>query len=238
MSRSNPTETSPNPCSKWLDWSGKNGNLKFYDKESKTNVSVPLPFTFILLDVLSCIKGWHDASDSGIFSNEVRDTRAETLIVKSFGGQSIAEGFYKSISDRVKAAGGHFSGSIYIAFKDEGKLILGNLQLKGAALFAWSDFQKANQGAIYKQAISITGAMEGKKGAVVYQVPTFALVDLSPQTNEEATKLDAEFQKYLSGYFKRTRSEQVAEAPAAHDPDENPYREAQEEVSNEEALPF
>lgn len=231
MSRSNPTETSPNPCHKWLEWSGKNGNIKYYDKESKTNVSVPFPFTFVLLDVLSCIKGWHDATESGIFSNEVRDTRAETFIVKSFGGQEIAEGFYKSISDRVKASGGHFSGSIYLAFKDEGRLIMGNLQLKGAALFAWSDFQKANQAAIYKKAITITGSTEGKKGSVTYQAPTFGLIDLLPETNEEATKLDEKFQQYLSGYFKRTRSEQVAQPPATHTPEEqNPDREQPEDL--------
>lgn len=233
MSRSNPTETSPNPCSKWLEWSGKNGNLKYFDKEAKSNVSVPLPFTFVLLDVLSCIKGWNDASDSGIFSNEVRDTRAETFIVKSFKGQEIAEGFYKNISDRVKAAGGHFSGSIYLAFKDEGKLVMGNLQLKGAALFAWSEFQRANQSEIYKKAITITGSTEGKKGSVTYQVPTFGLIDLLPATNEEATKLDEKLQQFLGGYFKRTRSEQVSRPPAEHVEYDDQRREAPDYVDLE-----
>lgn len=217
MSRSNPVESIPNPCQKWISWGGKNGDLKYYDKEAKINISVPLPFTFILLDVLATVKGWHDATESGIFSNEIRDTRAETMVVKSFGGEEIAEGFYKDIRDKVIAAGGRYTTSLYLAFKDEGKLILGNLQFKGAALSAWMDFSKENQVDLYKKAITIDGSTDGKKGSVVFKTPTFKLIDISDTTNEEATNLDKELQTYLHSYFKRTKSEQIIEVHAEGD---------------------
>ena len=121
MSRSNPTDNTPNPCTRWYEWDGANGGVRYYDKEAKKNIPVPDSFVFILLDELGTIKGWHDASDSGIYSNEVRDTKQETLLVKSFKGGVLAEGLYANIRDRVtsKAVGGKFSMSCYIGYKSE-----------------------------------------------------------------------------------------------------------------------
>lgn len=213
MSRSNPTEKIPNPAKRFHEWSGKNGNLSHYDKEKQENVITQIPFTFILLDEMATIKGWHDASDSGIYSNEVKDTRSDVMVVKSFKGGTIAEGFYRQISDKVKAQGGHFVANLYIAYRDQEKLELGALQFKGAALREWMEFRKNNQEEIWKKAISITKTTEGKKGSIVFQNPFFELKDITPKTNEEAAEIDRELQKYLSVYFKRTKVEQVHAEP-------------------------
>ena len=115
MSRSNPQEHLSNPAVRWFEWNGEKGVIRFYDKDAKTNVDVPLPFTFLLLDQLATVRGWHDASASGIYANEVRDTTKDTLVVKSFKGGTIAEGLYKDIKadvnePRVTAkTSGHFS---------------------------------------------------------------------------------------------------------------------------------
>ena len=77
MSRSNPNTGSSNPSTRWHEWAGDKGILKYYDKAQAATVEVPLPFTFILLDETATVKGWHDASESGIYANEVRDTRQE-----------------------------------------------------------------------------------------------------------------------------------------------------------------
>jgi hypothetical protein len=228
MSRSNPTEKQPNPASRFYEWSGKNGNLTHYDKDKKEEVKTEIPFTFLLLDELATIKGWHDPSDSGIYSNEVRDTRGDVLVVKSFKGGTIAEGLYSQIKDRIKAQGGHFVANLYIAYRDQEKLVLGALQFKGAALHAWSDFRREHPEEVYKKAVSIIATKEGKKGSVTFQTPIFDLKDVSEKTNTEAKEIDSELQKYLGSYFKRTKVEQVQEpvgatASSSAEDDEIPF---------------
>lgn len=207
MSRSKPTDNSPNPSTRWFEWAGGSGEIKYYDKEAKETVTVGDKFTFILLDQLATVKGWHKATDKGIFSNEVRDTRSDILTVKTFGALTIAEGVYKTIKDTVNGAGGHFTTNLYIAYKDGAELKIGSLQFKGAALSAWMDFSKAFRSEIYKQAINITGSTEGKKGSVKFKTPNFDLQDISEETNKKATELDQQLQSFLEGYFKRTHVE-------------------------------
>lgn len=236
MSRSNPTDNTPNPATRWFEWDGSAGNVRYYDKVKKENVVMPEKFTFMLLDQLATVKGWHDASESGIFANEVKDTRAEPLVVKAFHGGTIAEGFYKAIRDKVVAAGGHFVANCYIAYRDDNdEMQIGSIQFKGAALSAWMEFAKDNRGDLYKQAIRITGTKEGKKGNIKFQTPTFALHPISEEANESATELDRQLQEYLKSYFSRTRveqatppptnghSEEPSEPPPAGDDDEIPF---------------
>lgn len=212
MSRSNPTDNSPNPATRWFEWDGSAGNIRYYDKATKANVTVPIPFTFMLLDQLATIKGWHDQSESGIFSNEVKDTRAEPFVVRAFQGGTLAEGFYKNIRDRVIALGGHFTTNCYIAYKVDsaGTLDIGSLQFKGAALSAWMEFTKNSRADLYKKAVRLDGRIEGKKGKIFFQTPTFGLIPISEEADKQATELDKVLQEYLKGYFGRTRIEQAA----------------------------
>lgn len=214
MSRSAPNEILPNPCTQWMEWRGGEGNLKYYDRETKENVVVEIPFEFILLDKLGTIKGWHDASEAGIFSNEVRDTRKETLLVRSHKmKEPIAEGFYSDIKDKVKANGGKFVVNLYVAFtNDAGELAIGSLQFHGAALSAWMDFEndKANKPYLYKKGIKITGAKDGKKGSIKFKVPMFDFIEIpSEMDNQAALKDSNELQPYLKNYFGRARTEQT-----------------------------
>jgi hypothetical protein len=210
MSRSNPSENSnPNPATRRFEWNGEKGVVRYYDKDTKSNVDVGSDFTFILLDQLGTVGGWHDASDSGIYSNEVKDTRQEALVVKAFKGGTLAEGIYKDIKDRVNSVGGQFVAKCYIAFKNGSGLAIGSLSLKGATLGAWMEFTKANRADLYKKGIRINGFTEGKKGRIVFRVPVLALKDITPETDAAATALDRELQAFFDGYFKRTKREQV-----------------------------
>lgn len=211
MSRSQPDNSTQNPTTRWLDWDGANGTVRYYDKEQKKNIDVGSDITFIVLDQLATVKGWHDSSESGIFANEVKDTRAETMLVRAFKAkQPIAEGFYKDIKDHVAAAGGYFTTNLYIAFREgTDALKLGSIQFKGAALRSWMDFSKANRKAIYEKAVRIKGFTEGKKGKIVFRMPKFEIKDISDETNDQAVDLDKTLQEFLAGYFKRTRSQQV-----------------------------
>ena len=222
MSLSNPNENgNPNPSTRWFEWNGQHGVVNYYDKGTKKTISVPLPFTFILLDELATVRGWHDASSSGIYSNEVKDTRQDALIVKAFKGGTLAEGLYRDIKDRVNAVGGSFNTNCYIAFKDGASLGLGALRFKGASLGSWMEFRKQYRKEVYGKAVKIGGFTEGKKGSITYRMPTFALSEISPDTLALAIELDKTLQEFLDGYLSRTKPylaeiESQSPAPVLH----------------------
>lgn len=210
MSRSNPHENgAPNPAVRWFEWNGEQGTVRYYDKEQKKNIDVGTKFGFVLLDQLGSVRGWHEASQSGIYSNEVRDTRQDVLVVKAFKGGTLAEGLYKDIKDRINVAGGQFVANCYLAFKLEDAMAIGSLRFKGAALGAWMDFCKANRPALYKKAIEITEFTEGKKGRVIFRVPVLKIKELSDETNSRAIMLDQELQEFLTAYLTRTKRDQA-----------------------------
>lgn len=226
MSRSNRNDHLPNPATRWFEWGGENGGIRYYDKTKKENVDVPLPFTFMLLDQLSSVRGWHEESKSGIYSNEVRDVTQDAMVVKSFKGGTIEEGKYRVIKDRVKAAGGRFVANCYIAYKNGDGLKIGSLRLKGAALGAWMEFGRSHRGAIYDKAIKIDGYTEGKKGRVTYRVPAMKIVELSADTDAQVIGLDQDLQRFLTGYLKRNKRDQADDVAARHITDEYMAAEA------------
>lgn len=243
MSLSNPTINAPSPCTRFFEWDGEKGEIRYYDKELVVkgrekkggNVVVDGKFTFIVLDELSTVRGWFEKDECGIYSNEVRDTRQETMVVKSFKGTLIASGFYADIKDRVNAQGGNYTTNIYIAFKDGKELKLAALQLKGAALNAWVDFRKPHRSDLLKKAVVINGCKEGKKGKIVFQTPIFGLKDISDETITAAIEIDKSLQAYLTGYFANRKTDQVARPPAAHS--EEPPVEHRDNQENQEHPP-
>jgi hypothetical protein len=216
MSRSNPTQNARNPSTRWFEWHGSKGQINYWDKEAKQRVFLNMPFTFLLLDELATVRGFHQASNSGVFANEVRDTRQETLLVRAFEGGEIASGLYANIRDRVKAHGGYFQASCYVAYKDGDALKIGNIGLNGATLSEWSEFKKRTNG-LYDGAVTIFGYEDRKHGATDYRVPKFALKATAPETNEAAKKLDTELQTFLAGYLKRPRTDQTAKPAVAEE---------------------
>lgn len=233
MSLSNPTTNTPNPATRFFEWGGDSGTLHYYDKTKKENIQVDSKFVFILLDQLSTIKGWHEPTGSGIFANEVRDTRIEPFTVKSFKGGELCRGLYQNIKDTITAHGGKFTANLYIAYKgDDGKLQIGSLQFKGGALSTWFDFQKAHRNELTEQALQIAGSESKKNGSVNFKIPKFVLKPISADTLAEAVKLDKQLQEYLAGYFERSKVSGVArdavgtdaiDAPPADDSEPSPF---------------
>lgn len=222
MSRSNPSEHgTPNPAIRWFEWNGEHGVVRYYDKDIKKTVDVGSDFTFILLDQLGSVRGWHEASTSAIYSNEVKDTRQEVLIVKAFKAKApLAEGLYRDIKDRVNTLGGQFNANCYIGFKNGDGLAIGSLRFKGAALGAWMEFSKAHRSDLYQQAIRIHGYTEGKKGRIVYRMPKLEVQELSRETHAVATELDAELQAFFATYFARTTHDRAQDADDEPDTDD------------------
>lgn len=237
MSRSNPSEHGTHPCQRWIQWRGGDGLLSYWDKTRDggkgANVEVPMPFTFLVLDKLFVIKGFNDSAQSGITSNEVKDLATTPMTVRIFGKGVIAEGLYSEIKEKVmnKSVGGQFTVNLYVAFKgDNGKLQLGSVQFSGCSLGPWIDFEKKHKGAVWSQAVVVTGRGEmQKKGKVEFYPPTLALKPASPETDAEAKALDAMVLKpYLERYLARDhaspvqgsgRSERAPTATRERDPD-------------------
>lgn len=219
MSRSNPTEgRAQSPAVRYFEWNGEHGVVRYYDRDTKKSIDVGSDFTFILLDELASVRGWHENSGSGIYSNEVKDTTQESLVVKAFKGGTLAEGFYRDIKDRINRLGGAFVQNLYIAFKDAGELKIAVLRLKGSALGAWMEFTKAHKTDLYTKAIRIKGYTEGKKGRVIFRTPVLTVKDIDRDTDRASHALDKELQEYFKAYFRRTKREQVETPP--HEPTE------------------
>lgn len=200
MSRSN-TESngSKNPAKRFFEWSGSTGEFKYYDKENKKNVIVPLPFKFIVLDTLTTIKGFNDAAGSGYWSNEVRNVKEDILVVRDKTG-ICAKGVYDEVIRHRATIGCKFSQSVYIAYFEGKVLTLGNIQMVGSAVGSWFDFRKETD--VFKCAIVVNTALAAKKGKTDYFMPVFSPFAISEKTELEAIALDKELQAYLLDYLK------------------------------------
>lgn len=208
MSRSNPNEGSVNPSTRWFSWNGEHGHFEYYDKEKKENVIVGDKFQFLLLDTMFSVRGWHKPSDSGIYSNEVRDTRSEPMVVKSFKGGILAEGLYSEIKDVVNTKGGKFTTNLYIAYKVGTELKIGALSLSGAPLSVWMEFSKANRQDLDTHAVQFSGYEEKVNGRVTYRIPAkVVLMTVTDAANEAAVKLDQEIlQPHFRAYLKKNQN--------------------------------
>lgn len=206
MSRSNNTEII-NPAKIFFEWVGSKGCLKYFDKnkgEKGEQVFVNLPFSFLVLDKLHCIRGFSDDDQSGFWSNEVRDLKKESLTVRTKKG-IVGTGLYQTMAP-ILNMGAAYCQSVYIAFKDNDNLVIGNLQLTGSAIGPWIELNKGRN--VYKYSIVISEATPMKKGATKYFAPVFTLNTFSPETDAKAVELDQQLQEYLKAYFNRNASEQ------------------------------
>lgn len=211
MSRSNKTDA-VNPASRFFKWKGGDGILTYFDKskgEKGEEVSVKLPFKFLVLDKLVGAAGGttHNGQYQSYWSNAIRNTRTQQLVVRSKDGV-VARGYYDDIKgkDGIK-----FQQFLYIAFYDDDKqLQIGCIKLTGAALGAWFDYTKVHRD-IYDGAIQITGRGDKEKnGATVFYRPVFQhIAQVSEDSEAAAQQLDQHLQEYLTMYFSNAGIEEV-----------------------------
>jgi len=188
-----------NPATKFFEWKSDEKCFSYYDKEKSENVLVQLPFKFLVLDELHSIKGWNDATSSGIFSNEVKFISKETMIVKPFKGNEIAKGLYKDIKEKVQSAGGHYVKSIYIMLEDGS---LANLKLKGSAVQKWGEFTAKTRQRLPDEWVQVSKALEGKKGAVKFFTPEFNFErSISDSEADLADEAFNTLETYLKAYL-------------------------------------
>lgn len=204
-----------NPATKFIEWKSNDKCFNYYDKEAQKNVEIPLPFKFLVLDELHTIKGWNDASSSSIYSNEVKFISKEVMTVKPFKGNEIAKGYYKDIKDKVVAAGGHYTKSIYVMLEDGS---LANLQLKGSGVQKWGDFTQKTRNRLADEWVIVAKAEDGKKGAVKFSTPSFSFANSI--SDEEANMADEAFnilESYLKTYLAKADIEVILNGDIAND---------------------
>ena len=207
-----------NPSTKFIEWKSNDKQFSYYDKETKLNVAIPLPFKFLALDEMHTVKGWSDSCQSAIYSNEVKFISKEILTVKPFKGNEIAKGLYSDIKEKVKAAGAHYVKSIYIMLEDG---TLANLQLKGASCQSWGDFTNKNRQRLPDEWVNIKSSLEGKKGAVKYYTPVFEFdKSLSESEMDLADNAFGILETYLKAYLVKSEpTETMYEEVLGNDPD-------------------
>ena len=207
-----------NPATMFIEWKSNDKAFEYYDKETQKKVSIPLPLKFLVLDELHAVKGWNDATSSGIFSNEVKFISKEIMTVKPFKGNEIAKGLYKDIKEKVVAAGGHYVKSIYIMLEDG---TLANLQLKGSSVQAWGEFTQKTRNRLPEEWVIVKTAKDGKKGAVKFSTPEFAFErSLSDAENEQADACFDILEAYLKAYL--VKSEPVIEEVIEEEENQDP----------------
>lgn len=238
MSRSNPSEdvNLVNPAQRFLEWNGKSGGFKYYDKTEKKNVDVPLPFTFIPLCTMVTLKGYNQKKDIGYWSNEVKDITKDKFVIKGKHNASGSidthfEGFYKDLKDQLELNKINYTQSLYIGYKDEkGVLQLGNLQIKTSALGPWINFCKLNK--IMEIGVQVKSFTNEKNGSVDFVAPVYTAIKVSDETNKDAAALDVKLQEYLSAYLERNKTSN--EAPKSEVKAADVQSEAKHQVQQEE----
>ncbi len=116
------------------------------------------------------------------------------------GRKIVAKGLYDNVKDVVKAGGGKYCQTVYIAVKDGKNMRICCLLLVGTALSAWIEFRNKNK--IFEGAVEVLTDIEGKNGATTFRTPVFTKAASTPQADEIAKKLDLELQSYLTERFK------------------------------------
>ena len=190
---------SSNPTAKYLSWKSNDKQFSYYDKASGENVAVQLPFKFVFLQHYHTVKGWNDATEAGIYSNEVFFIGKEPLTVQTFKGKKIASGLYSQIKQDVIAGGGKYHRSVYVMLEDGS---IANISLKGSSVKEWSDFMENSKNLIDNQWVEVASAKDQKKGSIKYSVPEFTLgATLNKKASDNADLAATNLKQYMDDYF-------------------------------------
>ena len=223
ISHQSEKSTSSNPTTKFLEWKSNDKAFGFYDKEKGENVLVQLPLKFVFIQHYHTVKGWHDKNQAGIYSNEVFYIGNEPMTVRVFKpkGTIVAEGLYKDIKPQVSAAGGKYHRSIYVMLEDGS---LANISLKGAGVREWSEFMDLNKDKVDDVWVTVTEAVESKKGSINYSTPKFVLgTKLTNKQSESADSVAAVLEQFLDKYFKQEVKVEYAAVVEAVETDSLPF---------------
>jgi hypothetical protein len=208
MSRADEFSTgAKSPVTKYLQWDSAEKTFKYYNKEASKNEYIKIPVQFVVLKEMATISGFHEPTQSGIYSNEVATANLKTqeLTVKTSKGLNIAKGIYGDIKPILATSGAKFAMSVYALMN--GELVC--LKLSGSSFSAWYDFVAENRKAFLSNVVSVLSVEDKKKGATKYSQPVFSLgANIPAGDNDKAEVAYAELVSYMKG---RDSKPEVAE---------------------------
>ena len=212
MSKSNPRLT--NPSTKFIEFKGDDGKWVYYDKEQEQKCELTMPFYFVVLDELSCIKGYNERNNCGIYSNEIKNLKDDILNVRSFKGGIQIVGKYNDIKDAALREGGKFCKSVYaMLIIGKGQYELVNFQFHGSSFGAWLD-KKFN---VDQNAVCVDSVAQGVKGKVTYVYPVFSKRNLNSEVDKAAIEMDKQLQTYFASYLNQKIEKEITEAVVIQD---------------------
>lgn len=191
-----------NPASKFLNWKSDHQKFAYYDKAEEKNVLIELPFKFLAIARYKTIKGWNQKKEGAIIANEVKSLKDDFTVnfyKKGQEKQQIAKGPWNDIKETVEMWDGKYTESVYVMLPD-GELV--NLQLSGASLSTWFEFQKNQSDKFFEHWVEVKGFKEGKTGAVSYTFPVFEWGNrLNGKEMKLAEDADGLIESYEKAYF-------------------------------------
>lgn len=248
------------PAKRYLQWSSENQTFQYWDRDAEENVNISLPFQFVVLnDDYTTWKGYNDKAEAGIYSNEVKDIsqKSKETMTVICGKKVVAEGTYQEIKEKVKAIGGKYTKSIYVAVKNEdGDYEVWNLQIKGGALTGgqkqgetpakedkldgWIAFSNDLKRSLYGKEIQVANIKPKKNKATKYVIPIFEVSrDLTAEENsffdEMTYKLDETLKDYKA--YLKSKSDD-AEKTETEDVTTSDVEDWGETSKDEDDLPF
>lgn len=196
MSLSQPRKSN-NPAAKFIEWGGKEGVFFHYDKENEEKVFLETPLYIIKLDQLSTVTGYNK-DKGGIYSNEVKNIMDDTLKVKYYSGDTIAEGIWNDIKPHVIMAKGKYAQSVYAALIDPktSELELVNFKFHGSSIGPWIDAKVDDSGCVI---ILDKNPSRMTNGDTSFYIPTVTKSKVREDIIEKAIDMDKDLQSYLSG---------------------------------------
>jgi hypothetical protein len=219
MSRKEQFQDKPtNPSELTIQWAGGNdaGHFKTYDPEVKEKISLK-PFSFVVLKEKNCLDGFLAAKNSGAWSNEVSNLKAEemTVMYKDNGDFKVFKsGMYADIVEEMKSNGVKYHKVIYAMVTDSPDIATGvicRILLKGAGASAWFSLSAEDK----KGTITLTGAEDGQTGAVRYKIPVF---EASEVTAEADTLAEVAYDK-VEAYLQSRAEARPAPVQEASEPE-------------------
>lgn len=211
------TSGAKSPVAKYLQWDSAERTFKFYNKEASKNEYIKMPINFVVLKEMATISGFHEPSQSGIYSNEVATTNLKTqeLTVKTGKGITIAKGIYGDIKPTLATSGAKFAMSVYALLN--GELVC--LKLSGSSFSAWYDFVAENRKQFLTNSVEILSVEDKKKGATKYTQPVFTLgKDIQADVNAKAETAYAELVSYMKSRDNKVDAPELVHAEEVAQP--------------------
>ena len=172
------------PVTNFLKWSNSNGAFNDYDKQTKETSLKKMPLKFLVLANYISIGGFDEASNSGYWSNEIKDTRTETLFVRN-GNGLFKQGLYADIKADLAVVKCKYTEALYVMLEDG---TLGHIKLSGTNSRLWFSFKAIAKTKLSKNWTVFSDAKVAKKGSITWSEPTISIGE--EISAEDAAKAD------------------------------------------------